>query len=85
MSCKVTTLVYRKPYLKWEVMMRIVNVVLVFACAAFAGCVQTAHLSKALSGGGVERVAGSYHMELVGDDWFAPTARRPIGRVMRYG
>lgn len=61
----MTTLVYRKPYLKWEVMMRIVNVVLVFACAAFAGCVQTAHLSKALSGGGVERVEGRYRTEQV--------------------
>ena len=32
--------------------MRIVNVLLVFACAAFAGCVQTAHLSKASAAAG---------------------------------
>jgi hypothetical protein len=45
--------------------MRIVNVLLVFACAAVTGCVQTAHLSKALSGGGVERVEGRYRTEQV--------------------
>ncbi|MDE0299850.1 MAG: hypothetical protein OXN17_14545 [Candidatus Poribacteria bacterium] len=45
--------------------MRIVNVMLVFACAAFSGCVQTAHLSQALSGGGVERVEGRYRTEQV--------------------
>ena len=65
--------------------MRTAGIFLLFVCAALAGCVQTAHLSEALSGGGVERVAGSYHMELVGDDWFAPMARRPVGREMRYG
>ena len=45
--------------------MRIVNVLLVFACAALAGCVQTADISKALSGGGVERVEGRYRTEQV--------------------
>ena len=48
-----------------EVNMRIVTLSLVFACAALAGCVQTAHLSKALSGGGVERVEGRYRAEQV--------------------
>ena len=65
MSRKTGTPVYGKDYFKWEVMMRIVNVVLIFACAALAGCVQTAHLSKALSGGGVERVEGRYRTEQV--------------------
>ncbi len=59
-SCKTATPVYRKDYFKQEDIMRII---LVFACAALAGCVQTAHLSEALSGGGVERVEGRYRTE----------------------
>ena len=65
MSRKTGTPVYGKGYLKREVKMRIVNVVLIFACAVLAGCVQTAHLSQALSGGGVERVEGRYRAEQV--------------------
>ena len=66
MSCKTGTPVYRKDYLKWEVNMRFFTVMLVFGCAALSGCVQTAHLSEALGGGGVERVSGRYRTERVG-------------------
>ena len=65
MSRKTETPVYGKDHFKREDNMRIVNVLLVFACAALAGCVQTAHLSKALSGGGVEHVEGRYRTEQV--------------------
>ena len=51
--------------MKREVKMRIVNVMLIFACVALTGCMQTAHLSQALSGGGVERVEGRYRAEQV--------------------
>ena len=61
-SCKTGTPVYIKDYIKQEDIMRII---LVFACAALAGCVQTAHLSEVLSGGGVERVEGRYRTEQV--------------------
>ena len=44
--------------------MRIVAIALVIACAGLFGCVRFEQLGETLSGGGVERVAGIYRMEV---------------------
>ena len=64
--------------------MRIVNTLFLLVCAGLIGCAPVGNLGVILGGGGVERVDGSYHMELIGEGRYPLALAKPIGNEMWY-